>query len=91
MARKPPKLTVRYHRRAIIALQQIWKWNANEHTPEHAEAYVKFLKTNVDRLATSYMEGRPIPTRPQFQFTTIKRCTSGYGHVAIYRVRGETV
>jgi len=93
MARKSSPLTVNYHARALEALKQIWNWNAVHYDQGHADSYIVFLKQATDNLADMYHSraGRPVPTRPEFRYITIRRSSRGHGHVAIYRVMDKEV
>jgi plasmid stabilization system protein ParE len=85
MARKPSALAVIYHRRATEALKQIWNWNAEKYHAQHADEYLKFLTSSIDKLVLKPALGKPVPNRPDFQFLIVKRASRGHGHVAIYR------
>jgi plasmid stabilization system protein ParE len=91
MARKSLKLQVRYHDRAVRTLQQLWKWNAERYSSDHADQYVGFLKSKADLLGSNYPSGRCVPTRPEFQFDTFRLRTGSHGHVVIYRVHQDFV
>jgi plasmid stabilization system protein ParE len=43
MASKPPRLSVSLTPRAGHDLDEIWAWNAEDRSPEHADAYDVFL------------------------------------------------
>jgi|SRR5579871_861946 len=91
MARKAPKLRVVYRERATLALLEVWDWNAEQYKPELADKYLAFLKRATDNLGTTYVQGRPVPTRPDFRYSLFKQRSRGFGHVAVYKVTEDAV
>lgn len=91
MAQKRHRLNLSYSDAALKSLDQIWDWNAANYGPAHADQYVGFLRSAVDRLATEYAVGRPVPNRPALKYISIRRRRKGHGHVAVYRVTADAV
>jgi len=91
MAAKPRRLRLAVTSDALAALSHIWTWNAEHWGTDHAERYSSFLRSEITKLETTYPSGRPVPTRPGFQYTLIRRRRRGHGHVAVYEVVGDVI
>jgi plasmid stabilization system protein ParE len=91
MARKSSKLIVNYTDLARRTLKEIWNWNAKEYGTDRADKYTAFLRAEADKLATTHLKGRPVPTRPDYRYILIKRSEKGHGHIAIYTTTASTV
>src|SRR5437867_3393149 len=91
MMGEAPKLPVFLSRHALATLDQIWAWNAERYNPEHADRYLAFLRSEAEKLATDYLAGKAVPTRPAMRYITIQRRRKGHGHVAVYEVIADAV
>jgi plasmid stabilization system protein ParE len=91
MARKPRNLTVSLSPQARAALDEIWDWNCEKYNSHHADRYVRFLRSAVERLAHEFFAGKGVPKRPELSFITIRRSQRGHGHVAVYALLGNTI
>lgn len=85
MARSKPKLTVRVAPEATAEVADIWCWNAERYSPDHADRYIDFLKHIIAGLALSYASGKPVETRRDLRYLLIRRKPKGYGHLIVYR------
>ena len=54
MASKPPRLSITFTPRAQKDLDNIWTWNAEDRSPEHADSYDEFLLKQIAKLKTDY-------------------------------------
>jgi len=82
-----PALTVCLSPRAEDDLWAIWGDNLERYQDvHHADGYLDFLRTGINRLATEYGEGRPMAKYPEFKFVTLKKSRRGHGHFVIFRV-----
>jgi toxin ParE1/3/4 len=91
MAKRTRRLAVRISTTAADSLIEIWNWNAGRYGPDHADAYVQFVRDSVALLGTDPEHGRPVPTAPEFRYITVRRRPGGNGHVAVYQVKAETI
>ena len=91
MASEKRPLTVTYSRAALRELQEIWQWNADHYSPDHADAYVSFLQNRIDALSREYYRGLPVAGRPGYRYMTILRRPKSHGHIAVYNVDPETI
>jgi len=85
MAKKQPRLAVVLADLAIDQLDEIWSWNLNRYGLEHADAYLAFLKTAIDKLDRTYSEGKIVPSRKGYRYVNLRKKNRGQGHVAVYR------
>ncbi|HEY1685694.1 MAG TPA: type II toxin-antitoxin system RelE/ParE family toxin [Tepidisphaeraceae bacterium] len=91
MARQPRKLTVSLSAAALASLDEIWDWNAQKYNADHADRYVAFLLSAVNKLSDEFFAGKPVPTRPQLSYVTIIRRRNGHGHIAVYELIGDVI
>lgn len=91
MARSKPKLTVLVAPEAAAELSDIWCWNAERYSPEHADLYVDFLKQIILGLDRAYSNGKSVTTRPDLRYVLVRRKPKGYGHLVVYRAGEKTV
>jgi plasmid stabilization system protein ParE len=91
MASEPGKLVVRITSVAWLDLDSIWEWNARAYGNEHADSYIEFLITSVEKLGPSPDLGKEVLVRPGARSIEIRRSKRGHGHIAIYRVTGQAV
>ncbi|HEY3330797.1 MAG TPA: type II toxin-antitoxin system RelE/ParE family toxin [Capsulimonadaceae bacterium] len=91
MAGNAPKLTVVYSQRALHTLDEIWEWNAERYSAQHAQSYTEFLKRRTEDLSSANNAGRIVPTRPGYRYVTILRRRGGHGHVAVYEIVDSTI
>ena len=71
MAEKARHLTVELSTAALHDLDEIWDWNADHYSLEHADAYIAFLRTQTDMLSTLYFMGKSVPSMPHLSFIII--------------------
>jgi plasmid stabilization system protein ParE len=91
MAGESRKLTVSLSPAALLALDEIWEWNAQHYGVEHADKYVTFLLDEANQLATWYFRGKPVPQLPRLSFIVIQRRRKGHGHLAVYELIGDMI
>jgi plasmid stabilization system protein ParE len=91
MARKPPRLTVRYSPKALISLDEIWGWNAEYYDVDHADEYIQYLRGEFEKLATEYLTGRVVQDRADLRYIVVRRNLKKHGHIAVYRFDRNTV
>ena len=90
MAPRSPRLTLVVTPAAARDLSGIWDYNAEVYGPDHADRYLEFLDGRTRQLETDPTKGKPVPERPDLRYLIIRR-RRGAGHVAVYRVRDQTV
>jgi plasmid stabilization system protein ParE len=91
MARKPPRLKVNITPSARRDLNKIWEWNAEDKSPAEAGAYEDFLISQIERLATTYLDGREVSVAPGCRYASVKKSKRGHGHYVIYLVTSSSV
>jgi plasmid stabilization system protein ParE len=91
MAAKPRGLTVSLSPAALDSLNLIWGWNAETYGDRHADRYIAFLRAETGKLSYLYFVGKPVPTRPNLSYITIRKRRGGHGHVAVYELIGAIV
>jgi plasmid stabilization system protein ParE len=84
-------LTVVYATKAIKQLGEIWDWNEQHYSLDHAERYIQYLERHIDTLSDGYEQGKPISSRPDLRYILIRRKSRGHGHVAVYKIKQEQV
>lgn len=67
-------------------LQSIWEWNAAHYSPDHADAYLDFIKEHIFDLRQREPPGRALAVRPDLRYLLVRRKSSGHGHVVVYRI-----
>jgi plasmid stabilization system protein ParE len=86
MASRPDEpLTIDYTPEALADLDAIWDWNAANDGNDHADRYIEFLQGQTERLRSN-VQGRPVPTRPDFRYLTIRRRRKGHSHIVVYEL-----
>ena len=78
-------LILEYTPEALSDLDGIWDWNAATYGIAHADRYIEFLQKQTDRLR-QHIQGRSVPTRPDFKYVTIKPRRKGHGHIVVYEI-----
>lgn len=91
MAGKPPKLKIYISPQALNTLDEIWDWNSTRYNVEHAQKYVDFIKSKVNKLSTTYLTGKTINAGDELRYIIIKRNPRGHGHIAVYEVKNDAV
>jgi len=86
MASKTPRLKVTLTPKAKRDLNSIWAWNAQDKSPERADAYDKFLLQQIKKLATDYRLGRPLTVAPECRYVIVQKSKRGHGHYVVYQV-----
>jgi|SRR5579859_5549837 len=86
MASEQQPLAIAYSPAALEELDEIWRWNAERYSPAHADAYVSFLQSRIERLAHDHDRGRRITGREDLRYIIILRRPKSHGHVAVYSV-----
>ncbi len=84
-------LTVIYAANALAELDEIWDWNEEFYSANHADQYVAFLQRHIDKLGEDHQRGQSLSFRSELRYIFIRRRSKGYGHVAVYRVDQERV
>jgi plasmid stabilization system protein ParE len=91
MEENPRKLTVRFTSRALRNLDEIWIWNAERYSVEHADRYLQGLNSAINSLSTAYLDGRIVPSRTDLRYLTVRRKGARHGHLALYLVHEDDV
>jgi plasmid stabilization system protein ParE len=91
MAQEPRKLEVVITPMARRDLHEIWRWNAENHNPDHADTYVEFLLSQVDLLSTDSHLGRTVPSAQEYRYTALRKHLRGHSHIAVYQVHEDIV
>ncbi len=86
MGGNPKPLTVIYSPTALRDLDEIWEWNSHQYGPNRANGYIRFLTDQISKISENSDLGRPVNTRPDLRFLTMKIRPRGHGHVAVFRV-----
>lgn len=76
-------MTVVFSPAALVSLDRIWDWNAEQYGADHADRYVAFLP--------DYWAGIPVPRRPGLRYIIIRWTRKGHGHLAVYQTRAGAV
>jgi addiction module RelE/StbE family toxin len=90
MARKPPRLTVDITPNARRDLHSIWDYNCDTYDVDHADRYMDFLADQTKKLRTEYLQGKSVPTRPDYRYRSIRK-GRGHGYVLVYQVVNDAV
>lgn len=69
----------------VDELHDIWRWNATQYSPTHADAYLGFVKKRIFGLGRHCLRGQTISLRPDLRYLLIRRKSQGHGHVAVYQ------
>ena len=80
-------MIVKLHPTAVVELAGIWEWNADRYGRQRADGYAAFLRHAIDQLPGLVKLSLPVPGRPEYRYTVIRRRSGGHGHVAVYRLR----
>ena len=88
---RPRKLAVRITAKASRDLDSIWQWNATAYGPAHADRYIEFVLEEIMGLCTKYELGRLVKSRPSTRSYQVRKGSARHGHVAIFRIVGETL
>jgi len=91
MARPKPALKVIVAPEAASDLAEIWRWNAERYSPDHADRYVDLLKQVIYGLDVAHLRGKPVARRPDLRFVLVRRKSRGYGHLVVFRINDVTV
>jgi plasmid stabilization system protein ParE len=84
MATSKSPVTVIVSPAAEDDLIEIWGSNVEIYKDvNHADNYLVFLRTEINKLATSYPDARALKGFPEFRFITMKKGRRGHGHYAI--------
>jgi plasmid stabilization system protein ParE len=83
---KRPTLTVVYAATALKELDEIWDWNDEHYSSDHADKYIEFLERHIDALSTDHRQGKQVGSRPELSYILIRRKSKGHGHIAVYSV-----
>lgn len=86
MARGNPPLEVAFTPAARADWLAIWHWNALQYGETRADAYIRFLEAEIDKLAQSPKIGIEVPEFPGVRGRLSKRRSRGHGHIVFYRV-----
>ncbi|WP_144241102.1 type II toxin-antitoxin system RelE/ParE family toxin [Fimbriimonas ginsengisoli] len=72
-------------------MRSIWRWNAEEHGERHADSYERFLYREMRKLESHPQLGESIQEFEGVRRLLMQRRAGGHGHVAVYRVAGDTI
>ena len=87
MASGKPPLTVSLSPAAENDLWEIWGDNLELYNSvDHADSYLEFLRTGINRLATDYADSEPMEGFPEFRYVTLRKGRRGHGHFVILKV-----
>lgn len=84
MATQKPALDVVLAPTLLDDLHEIWMWNAVHYSAGHADAYLQLLRRGIDALATTYLSGKSVSTRPDLHYILIRRRSRGHGHLVVF-------
>ena len=84
-------MTIRYSIAALASLQEMETWNVQRYGRAHADRYLDFLDGEVARLVGDPELGRPLLDGSGRRYLVVRRRNKGYGHIAVYRARGEAI
>jgi plasmid stabilization system protein ParE len=91
MAGESGNLSVSLSPAALLALDEIWDWNARHYGVNHADQYIAFLLAETTKLATTYFKGKPVPSMPRLSYIVIRRRRNGHGHLAVYELIDDVI
>jgi plasmid stabilization system protein ParE len=91
MAGDARNLTVSLAPAARLTLLEIWRWNAEKYSTDHADRYVDFLSRETQKLATNFFFGKGVPNQPRLSYALFRRRKRGHGHIAVYELVGDTI
>lgn len=91
MAHSPRRIALEYTAQAIADLDQIWEWNALRYGVEHADGYIRYLRSETAKLGQLPNPGRPVPTREIFRYALIRHRRGGAGHLAVFTFDTKTL
>lgn len=87
MASSESPLTVILSPEARDDLWEIWGDNVELYTSvEHADGYLDFLRTGINRLAVTYADGLALEGFREFRYVILRKSKKGHGHFVIYTV-----
>jgi plasmid stabilization system protein ParE len=87
MATSKPSLTVAVSPDAEHDLIEIWGDNVELYKDiDHADNYLAYLRTEINKLATNYPDGRAIEGFSDFRFVIARKRKGGQGHYIIFDV-----
>ena len=91
MARSPQRVIVEYTAEAVADLDQIWLWNAEHYSAQHAEAYISYLRSETTKLLQLPNPGRPVPSREVFRYSLLRHRRRGAGHLVVFTIDTKTL
>lgn len=78
--------------KAYADLLEIWVYNAEYYTIEHADKYWAFVFTELERVVDHpLLVGRPVENFPHLRCVIIKRRAGGHGHAAYYEIHPDAI
>lgn len=77
--------------KADLDLSEIWLYNAERYSVEHADKYQTFLIDEMKILKDRPEWGRPVHEYPNLRYLIIKWRSRGHGHAVYYEIRTDTV
>ena len=90
MAERSKRLAVSFTSDAIRSLDQIWRWNAAERGPAHADRYIGFLAAQAQKLAVDRTGARQVLGHPNLFYCLLRRRGSrGHAHIIVFGIEGE--
>jgi plasmid stabilization system protein ParE len=66
-------------------------WNEKFYDRDHAERYLKYLLDEIGVLCRDSKKGQRILALPELHFVLIRRGSSGYGHIIVYRRKVDAI
>jgi len=88
---KGRSLPVILSKAALQDLDEIATWNEDTYGIKHAKRYLQFLGESLEDLGETHSRGKRIDGRPECLYVQIRRRSSGYGHLAVYKVEDGVV
>lgn len=91
MAARSGRRKVTLSTAALESLREIWLWNAQRYGAPHANGYLRFLESAIEKLSRPEATGRPVPNRPNYRYLLIQRRSGSHGHIAVFQTDNGTV
>ena len=91
MAGEEPSLKVVRTEKAFNDLKEIWRWNTQFYSLEHADQYYQFLTEQILELGKSNRRGCVVDGFPNLRYWRIARKPRKHGHVIVYQVTDDAV
>ena len=76
---------------ANAELQAIWRWNARNYDERHADSYLDFLRSGIDKLRYSHLQRPSVEGHPGLHYILLRRKPTGHGHIVVYHCIGNEI